>query len=128
MILAHRAPQNNFSRICLWPFKCYVTLFFWKLYTHPPPRNANNIEPYTFVMLFSRKFVTLPPPLRYVTPLLIYIYFSPFLTCLRFSLHYHVSLLSVVACTIIYLCTRILVNKIQSFYFESVHKEKTTLT
>ena len=33
----------------------YVTLFFWKLDPHPPPRNANNIEHYTFVTLFSRK-------------------------------------------------------------------------
>ena len=44
------------------PFKCYVTLFFWKLDPHPPPRNANNIEHYTFVMLFSRKSDTPPPP------------------------------------------------------------------
>ena len=35
---------------------------------HPPPRSANNVEPYTFVTLFSRKLD--PPPhtrLRYVT-------------------------------------------------------------
>ena len=44
------------------PFKCYVTLFFWKLDPHPPPRNANNTEHYTFVTLFSRKSDTLPPP------------------------------------------------------------------
>ena len=37
------------------PFKCYVTLFFWKLDPHPPPRNANNIKHYIFVTLFSRK-------------------------------------------------------------------------
>ena len=37
------------------PFKCYVTLFFWKLDPHPPPRNPNNIERYTFVTLLSRK-------------------------------------------------------------------------
>ena len=50
------------------PFKCYVTLFFWKLDPHPPPRNANNIEYYTFVTLFSRKSDTPPHPhLRYVT-------------------------------------------------------------
>ena len=29
--------------------------FFWKLDPHPPPRNANNIEPYTYVTLFSGK-------------------------------------------------------------------------
>ena len=34
--------------------------FFWKLDHHPPPRNANNIEPYTFVTLFSGKCDTLP--------------------------------------------------------------------
>ena len=49
------------------PFKCYVTLFFWKFNTHPPPRNANNVEPYIFVMLFSGKSDTLPPHLCYIT-------------------------------------------------------------
>ena len=35
---------------------------------HPPPRNANNIEHYTSVTLFSRKSDTPPhPQLRYVT-------------------------------------------------------------
>ena len=29
--------------------------FSWKFDTHPPPRNANNIEPYIFGMLFSGK-------------------------------------------------------------------------
>ena len=52
---------------CLGPFKWYVTLFFWKLDPHPPPRNANNIEHYTFVTLFSRKSDTPHPHLRYVT-------------------------------------------------------------
>ena len=52
--------------ICvLGPFKCYVTLFSWEFYPHPPPHNANNIEPYTFVMLFSGKADTpLPTALR----------------------------------------------------------------
>ena len=49
------------------PFKCYVTLIFWKLDPHPPPRNANNIKHYTFVTLFSRKSDTPHPHLRYVT-------------------------------------------------------------
>ena len=49
------------------PFKCYVTLFFWKVDPHPPPRSANNIEHHTFVTLFSRKSDTPPPYLRYVT-------------------------------------------------------------
>ena len=44
------------------PFKCYVMLFSWKLDPHPPPRNANNIEHYTFVTLFSRKSDTPTPP------------------------------------------------------------------
>ena len=33
----------------------------------PPPRNANNIEHYTFVTLFSRKSDTPHPHLRYLT-------------------------------------------------------------
>ena len=49
----------------------YVTLFSWKFDPHSPPRNANNVEPYTFVALFSGKADTPPPPLhhllRYVT-------------------------------------------------------------
>ena len=55
------------SNIRKGPFKCYVTLFFWKLDPHPPLRNANNIEHYTFVMLFSRKSDTPHPHLRYIT-------------------------------------------------------------
>ena len=46
------------------PFKCYVTFFSWKFDARPPPSNANNVEPYTFVMLFSGKAVI---PLCYVT-------------------------------------------------------------
>ena len=42
------------------PLKCCITLFSWKLNTHPPPRSANNVELYTFVMLFSGK--SDPPP------------------------------------------------------------------
>ena len=49
------------------PFKCYVMLFFWKLDPHPPPRNANNIEHYTFVMLFPENQTPPHPHLRYVT-------------------------------------------------------------
>ena len=66
-----------FSKWCIkGPFKCYITLFFWKLDPHPPPRNANNIEHYTFVTLFSRKSDTPHPHLHYVTlewPLIIII-------------------------------------------------------
>ena len=34
--------------------------FFWELDPHPPPRNANNIEPYTFVTLFLENLTTPP--------------------------------------------------------------------
>ena len=33
-------------------FNCYVTLFSRKLDPNPPPRNANNVEYFTFVTLF----------------------------------------------------------------------------
>ena len=36
--------------------------FFWKFDTHPPPCNANTVEPYIFVMFYSGKSDTLPPP------------------------------------------------------------------
>ena len=49
------------------PCKCFVTLFFWKLDHHPPPRNADNIEQYTFVTYFFPENQTPPPHLRYVT-------------------------------------------------------------
>ena len=50
------------------PFKCYVTLFFGKLDPHPPPRNVNNIEHYTFVTLFPENMTPPPHPHRcYVT-------------------------------------------------------------
>ena len=41
--------------------------FSWEFDPHPPPRNANNVEPYTFVMLFSGKADT--PPRQPPTPL-----------------------------------------------------------
>ena len=37
-------------------------LFPWQLDPHPPPHNANNVEPYTFVTLFHGTFDTPPPP------------------------------------------------------------------
>ena len=40
----------------------YVTLFVWILDPHPPPSNANKVEPYTFVTLFPGKVDTPPPP------------------------------------------------------------------
>ena len=43
--------------------------FFWKFDTHPPPRNANNVEPYIFVGKLAPLHPPLPHPpiLRYVT-------------------------------------------------------------
>ena len=46
---------------CRGPFKCYVTLFSREFDPHPPPRNANNVEAYTFVTLFSGKADTPTP-------------------------------------------------------------------
>ena len=66
IIIIHIFP-SHVPVITKGPFKCYVMLFSWKLDPHPPPRNANNVEPYTFVTLFSRKFDTPHPHLRYVT-------------------------------------------------------------
>ena len=41
---------------------------FLEIGPHPTPRNANNIEHYTFVTLFSGKYYHPPlPHLRYVT-------------------------------------------------------------
>ena len=51
---------------CKGPFNCYVTLFFWKLDPHPPPRNANNIE--HLLHLRNAFFQKIRHPhLRYVT-------------------------------------------------------------
>ena len=36
--------------------------FSRKFDTHPPPRNANNVEPYTFVTVFFWKFDAPDPP------------------------------------------------------------------
>ena len=50
------------------PFKCYITLFSWTFDPHPPPRNANNVDPYTFVRFFPGNLTPPPhPPLCYVT-------------------------------------------------------------
>ena len=40
---------------------CYVMLFSWKFDPHTPPRNANNIELFTFVMRFLGKADTTTP-------------------------------------------------------------------
>ena len=55
--------RNSLSlEVCSGPFKCYVTLFLEILPpTHPPPRNANNIEPYTYVTLFPEDLTTPHP-------------------------------------------------------------------
>ena len=41
--------------------------FFLKIGPNPPPCNANNVEPYTFVMPFSGKFDNPHTHRRYVT-------------------------------------------------------------
>ena len=48
-----------FWGIVLGAIQVLRNAFFWKLDPHPPPRTANNIEPYTFATLFSRKSETL---------------------------------------------------------------------
>ena len=56
------------------PFKCYVTLSPSKFEPHPPPRNADNVELYTFVALFPEKAEPTHPPPHCVTlerPLLV---------------------------------------------------------
>ena len=55
------------SGITEGPFKCYVTFFSWEFDPQPPPRHANNVEPYTFVTLFLGKADTPHPPLHYLT-------------------------------------------------------------
>ena len=45
--------------------KVLRNVFFWKLDRHPPPRNANNIEPYTFATFFPENVTPPPPHLRY---------------------------------------------------------------
>ena len=55
---------TTFSLSTRGPFKCYLMLFIWKFNTYPPPRNANNVEPYTFVTFFYENLI---PPLHYVT-------------------------------------------------------------
>ena len=52
---------TSFHCLPLEPFKCYVTLFFWKIDTHPPPCNANNIEQFTFVTFFLGNLTPLLP-------------------------------------------------------------------
>ena len=50
------------------PFKCYITFFLQEIGPpDPPPRNANNIEPYTFITDFPGKCDTQQPRLHYVT-------------------------------------------------------------
>ena len=37
-------------------------MFFFLEIWHPPPRNANDVEPYIFVTIVSWKSYNLPPP------------------------------------------------------------------
>ena len=51
----------------LGEFQVLRNAFFWKIDTHPPSGNANNIESYTFQTIFSGKFDTPTlPQLLYV--------------------------------------------------------------
>ena len=58
-------PMGGFRRISyLGPFTCklcYVKKIL-EIRHNPPPRNANNVEPYIFVTFFSGESDTLPPP------------------------------------------------------------------
>ena len=53
-ILFTRYPAKSF--LFQGAIQVLRNVFFWKLDPHPPPRNANNVEPYTFVTLFSGTF------------------------------------------------------------------------
>ena len=64
--ICSRKLQQRKYRESKGPFKCYVTLFSRHNGPHALPRNANNVESYTFGTLFSRKCNT-PPHLHYVT-------------------------------------------------------------
>ena len=44
------------------PIQVLRIAFFLGIFPHPPPLNANKVEPYTFVMLFSGKADTCPTP------------------------------------------------------------------
>ena len=107
-----------YNFLCQGPFKCYVTLFFWKLDPHPPPRNgtnANNIEHYTFVMLFSRKSDTPYPHLRYVTlewPLILGFFDSRYMWYLWY---------------ILYICLFLLCSYYYTVRFCQINKKKTDI-
>ena len=45
-----------------WAIDVLRNVFFWKFDTHPPPRNANNVDPYIFVTFFPGN-LTLSHPL-----------------------------------------------------------------
>ena len=50
------------------PFKCYLTLFSWKLDPHPPPRNGNNVEPYTRPGVNPPSTIPNPIPVDFLIP------------------------------------------------------------
>ena len=52
---------NQVFTVTKGPFKRYVTLFPMEFDPRPPPRNANNVEPYTFITLFPGKADTPTP-------------------------------------------------------------------
>ena len=60
-----RQRVNNFFKHFNWGHSSviWVRYFFFSIFdTYPPPCNTNNVEPYFFVTLSSRKSDTLPPP------------------------------------------------------------------
>ena len=52
---------NIATAVCMILLQCDMlgaiqvlrSFFFWKCDPHPPPRNANNVEQYTFVTIFA---------------------------------------------------------------------------
>ena len=60
--------QSRLDVTMLGAIQVLRNAFFLKIGPPPTPRNANNVEPYTFITLFSGKFHTPPHlQLRYVT-------------------------------------------------------------
>ena len=64
-ILVSLEPYSRVSiaNIAIEAIQVLRNAFFWKLDTHPPPRNTNNVEPHIFrIKTFSGKSDTLQPP------------------------------------------------------------------
>ena len=61
LFLTHLSGAQNIHKLS----KLLCKFFFWKIYTYPPPHDANNIEQYTFITVFLGNLA--PVPLHYVT-------------------------------------------------------------